>query len=189
MFVIVSACPKQSQVAKMANLFYSHNSCLMSIFITQMPPLTFTVYFGIFLLPLLYKNSKSHRGFSAWADKTLRSWSQSDSNIVWEANPYQMELNCEQNCSIVVHQPSLSAWFSDEAIGKTSKNRWLQTEQERREEKREGVSESLREKREKDPYSWITWSDSELVCKFKCVRYLFIHMHVGPEFISDPLCL
>lgn len=112
-----------------------------------MPPLTFTVYFVIFLLPLLYKNSKSHRGFSAWADKTLRSWSQSDSNIVWAANPYQMELNCEQNCSIVVHRPSLSAWFSDEAIGKTSKNRWLQTEQERREE-RGSEWELEREKRE-----------------------------------------
>lgn len=36
------------------------------------------------------------------------------------ANPYQMELNCEQNCSITpqIGRPSLSAWLSDEATGK-----------------------------------------------------------------------
>lgn len=43
----------------------------------------------------------------------------SQAHCVWDlANPYQMELNCEQNCSIIVDRPSLSTWFSDEATGK-----------------------------------------------------------------------
>lgn len=40
------------------------------------------------------------------------------SSVTCLTNPHQMELNCKQNCSITVHQPSLSACLSDEAIGK-----------------------------------------------------------------------
>lgn len=101
----------------------------------------------LFLLSLLHLNRKSLNGeFCIWTDTpfSLSLWlfphweRERGVFIVCEglANPYQMELNCEQNCSITVHRPSLSPHgFPMRQLEKSSKNRWLQTEQERREER------------------------------------------------------
>lgn len=59
-----------------------------------------------------------HRNPELVSEPTNRLHQGESSSVTCLTNPHQMELNCKQNCSITVHQPSLSACLSDEAIGK-----------------------------------------------------------------------